>query len=360
MLDVACEAIGMGLSTGGWVGSDLQAEAKRWRLPIPEHVADELVRTSERFRLDGVRPSVVAARPGGLEAVDVFLAEVRERLYDGPGFAVLTGFPVDCEPEAIELAYWTLGLLFGRPVSQNRKGDLLGRVENRGADIGDPTRRGHESDAALPFHCDRADVVGLLCVRRASSGGRSMLASSKALYATLRAERPELVAELTRPLPEDRRGEEPPGEPPWLPIPIFAETTASFAARYVRRFVEGSQRHDSAPRLTDAQVAAMDALDEILGRPGFALAMDLEPGEIQIVNNAHLLHARTAFDDGAAPEGRLLLRLWLAVEESPELPPHYAPLYGATAAGAYRGGVWPADGAPRFIGTRISDLEASL
>jgi hypothetical protein len=253
------------------------------------------------------------------------------------------------------MAYWLLGLLIGWPVSQSRKGDLLGRVEDRGADISSPVQRGYESSAALPFHVDRTDVIGLLCVRPASSGGVSRLASSVMLHRVLKEENPGLLEELCRPLPNDRRGEEQPGQPPWSEIPVFSNPEdEDFAVRYLRRFIMGSQRHPDAPRLTERQVAAMDAIDEILERPGFSLDMELAAGDLQLINNFRILHSRTAFADGSA--GRLLLRLWLAFDGSPQLPGHYQALYGAVERGSYRGGVWPTGMTPELLGRPVADL----
>jgi alpha-ketoglutarate-dependent taurine dioxygenase len=43
-----------------------------------------------------------------------------------------------------------------------------------------------------------------------------------------------------------------------------------------------------------------------------AIAYDLEPGDVQLVNNHVLLHARDAFDDAPGRE-RLLLRVLASV-----------------------------------------------
>jgi hypothetical protein len=341
----------------GWLGSDLVDHEERWRVPLPCDVVEELTDAAAEARWRGERPDLSAPRPRALPRAQTFASEVRDRLGHGLGLVVLTGFPVDAaEPVEIELAYWTLGLMLGRPVSQSAKGDLLGRVEDRGSDIASPVQRGYESSAALPFHVDRTDLIGLLCVSPARSGGLSRIVSSAMVHDLLLAESPELAALLYEPFPNDRRGEEQPGESPWCDIPVFSRVDTSFACRYVRRFIEGSQRHDAAPRLTEGQRAAMDALDAVLERPGVSLDMQLRPGDLQLINNFHILHARTAFTDGDGGRGRLLLRLWLAFAESPELPAHYRPLYGATASGSYRGGVWPAAAVPRTIGRQVDDL----
>ncbi|WP_157849878.1 MULTISPECIES: TauD/TfdA family dioxygenase [Streptomyces] len=340
----------------GWRGEFLAKDEGLWRIPMPPEATAELVAAARAEIAANRGPDLGAPRPTGLPHSTAFAAELRARL-DGPGAVVVTGFPVAGEdPREAEMAYWLLGLLLGRPVSQSRKGDLLGRVEDRGADIASPVQRGYESSAELPFHVDRTDVIGLLCIRPAHSGGLSRLASSKTVHDLLFEEHPELLAELYEPFPNDRRGEEQPGEQPWSGIPVFSRTDGHFAMRYVRRFITGSQRHDSAPRLTEAQLAAMDAIDEILGRPGVALDMELREGDLQLINNFSILHARTAFTGDGGGRNRLLLRLWLAFSGSPALPEGYASLYGATAAGSYRGGVWPTGTVPADLGRPTSQL----
>ena len=99
---------------------------------------------------------------------------------------------------------------------------------------------------------------------------------------------------------------------------------------------------------------ALDAVDAVLATPGIALDHRLERGELQLLDNFATWHARAAFRDGDAR--RLLLRLWLATPQSPELPEPFGPLYGATDAGSVRGGVWPVDGYPSHFGHRVQPL----
>jgi len=331
---------------GGWLGADLSAETARWRIEMPDDVAAELLSRAREFVTGGVGWEPLARPVPVSSATESLLGEVRAALARGPWLVVLTGFPVDAEPRLVAAGYWLFGQQIGPPVSQTRSGEFLVRVEDRGADIRVPTQRGHRSASALAFHADRADVVGLLCVRPAAEGGQSRVVSSRALHNIVLAERPELLPVLYGAFPNDQRGEQPPGCPGWCPLPVFSRVDGDFAARYVRRFIEDSQRHEDAPRLTDQQRDAMDLLDEILARPGVALDMDLRPGDLQFINNSQVLHARSAFRDvagqGTDEAGRLLLRLWLSFGSSPALPDEYAALYGETARGARRGGVWPA------------------
>jgi hypothetical protein len=68
--------------------------------------------------------------------------------------------------------------------------------------------------------------------------------------------------------------------------------------------------------------------------------MDLEEGDLQLLNNYLTLHSRTPFEDFEEPDRkRHLLRLWLAVPGSQPLPPQWESYYGDVRAGAVRGGV---------------------
>jgi hypothetical protein len=342
----------------GWVARDLDDSA--WRVPIDRAAADAFVAAGRALRRDH---SPTALPPADERLAELLapakplLGTLRERLVGSPGFALARGFPVEeMGEDEIESAYLALGLCLGQPVSQRRDGALLARVEDMGADISVPTRRGHQSDSELPFHVDRADAVALLCVRPAAEGGESRIASAWAVHDILRERAPALLAALYEPLPQDRRGEERPGEPPWTAMSVFARAGGRPVSRYVPRFIEGSQRFDDAPRLTATQRDALAAAAEVLAEPGVALEMRLGPGDLQLIDNSAIWHARTAFADPGGPgRGRLLLRLWLATPDSPPLPAEFGSLYGAVAAGTVRGGVWPA-GEPANLGEPVGTL----
>jgi hypothetical protein len=71
-----------------------------------------------------------------------------------------------------------------------------------------------------------------------------------------------------------------------------------------------------------------------------AFTMELQPGDLQLLNNHVVYHGRTAYEDTDGPDrDRLLLRLWLAPPNSRELPPGFEALWGTTAPGAPRGGI---------------------
>ena len=202
-----------------------------------------------------------------------------------------------------------------------------------------PNARIYQTTARQNFHTDSCDIVGLLCLQNARSGGLSALVSSVTIYNRLRAQRSDLARVLFQPLATDRRGEVPPGAKPYFEIPVFNWHQGAFAAIYQRQYVNSAQRFADAPRLTPPQVEALDALDALAEDPTLHLMMSLEPGDLQFVHNHGLLHDRTAFDDWPEPaRRRYLLRLWLAPEDAQPLPPVYAQRYGNVVPGR-RGGV---------------------
>jgi hypothetical protein len=311
---------------------------------VPGDVREELLRAAAGLLPGNVAADPFQRRPDVSARTCSLAAEMHQRLAGEPGFVLLTGFPVQEErPELTRAAYWVLSLLVGQPLRQGWEGELVSPVESVGRNASVPGAQGNRLPGALPFHVDRcADLVGLLCVRPAHSGGLSRLISCKKIHNILLAEHPDLLAVLYQPfpvsLPPYRDTDE--GEAAtWCSIPVFSRADDHFAAYYLRRLIEETQSWEGVPRLTARQWAALDAVDEIMSRPEMPLQMPLRPGDVQLINNMHVLHSRTAYQD-EGKRGRLLLRIQLAFAGSPVLPPSYAALFEATGAGTYRGGSW--------------------
>jgi hypothetical protein len=265
---------------------------------------------------------------------------LRHELLHGRGFVLLRGLPM--ERYALDDAaaiYWGIGAWFGRPRSQNARGHLLGHVRDVGADLGDPNVRTYQTTKRQYYHTDSVDLVALLCVRKAKSGGLSSLVSSVTAHNEMIARQPDLLPTLFEPFYVDRRGEVPPGMEPWFALPIFNWHAGMLTTIYVRRYIESAQRFPEVPRLTARQIEALDALDAVLEDPDVHLQMAFEPGDIQLVHNHQILHDRTEFADWPDPSRkRHLLRLWLCPPDGRPLPPAFATRYGSVTIGD-RGGI---------------------
>lgn len=242
------------------------------------------------------------------------LARITRELIDGRGVVLIRGVPVDrYGKERATSIYWGVGAHLGRPWPQNAKGHLLGDVTDQGRAASDPTSRGNEiGGIAFPFHSDGSDLVGLFCLDAGASGGASLVANAVSIHNELVRSDPVLAAELYAPFPYDLRGENAPGSKPWYTMPIFNECADRLFVRYIRPYIESTRRHADAPRPSDAAREAMDRVDAMCADPRFHVSMTMQPGDMQFVNNYHVLHARRAYEDDR-PAGRIrhLKRLWL-------------------------------------------------
>ncbi len=255
------------------------------------------------------------------------LARIEDELVNGRGFVRLRGIDRGAySQDEMELLYWGIGAHLGRPWAQNKRGHVLGDVTDQARAVDDPTARGYElGGIALPFHCDGADLVGLLCLANGRSGGLSVVSSSVRIHNRMVRESPELAAALYEPYPYDFRGEQPEGGEPFYSLPVFTEWEDRLFVRCVPPYIWASQRHADAPRLTDVQRRALQALVAMADEPDNYVAMELLPGDVQFINNFHVLHGRTAYEDDRS-EGKVrhLKRLWLETDALASRPAHFA------------------------------------
>ena len=268
------------------------------------------------------------------------LERIRHELLQGRGFVLLRGLPVQrWSLRQSATAFYGLGTHFGAARAQNAKGHLLGHVKDLGLASNDPQVRIYQTAERQSFHTDSCDIVGLLCLQTAKVGGESALVSSNTLWNEMRRRRPDLAALLLKPVACDRRGEVPAGALPYFTIPVFNWFAGGMSAIYQRQYINSAQRFADAPRLSAAQVEALDLFDQLANDPEFNFLMPLQRGDIQFVHNHSLLHDRMAFEDWPEPErARHLLRLWLAPDDARPLPEVFAQRYGSVTPGA-RGGV---------------------
>ncbi|HSG87781.1 MAG TPA: TauD/TfdA family dioxygenase [Pseudomonadales bacterium] len=234
----------------------------------------------------------------------------------GRGFVLVRGLPVDRYTTAeCERIYYGLGLYMGRATPQNTDGDLLGHVRDTGED---PAARGvrlYRTRAEQDFHTDGADVIGLMCLKGARSGGISRIVSSVTIFNEILGRAPELVPTLFEPFPFDRQGQEKAGERGWFEFPICRTSNAGLGTFFIPWYIRESQQLADAPRLTAAQTACLELIETIANEPDLYLDMTFEAGDIQLLKNAVILHKRTAYEDWPEPaEKRHLLRLWLSGE----------------------------------------------
>jgi hypothetical protein len=252
--------------------------------------------------------------------------DITQEVVDGRGFVLVRGLDIDAlSVRDAALIYWGIGIHLGRGRAQNAQGDMLGHVTDLGVDFHDnPNVRGYQTKLRLPFHNDTTDIVGLLCVMPARSGGLSRIVSSTAIHNVVRERRPDLLEVMYQPLCLDRRGEAPDGKAPYYHGAIFERVGERLFCRYNRTYAESAQRFPEVPRLTPAQIEVFDLMDSLCDDPQLRLDMDFRRGDMQFICNYTTLHSRTAYEDWPEQERRrYLLRLWLDTGLIAALPPSW-------------------------------------
>jgi hypothetical protein len=322
-----------------WYGSEL-AKRSDWIERLSEAEIAEVERLVHEIENASVDLASLDPNKAELPILGPRLQRLLNEVLNGRGFVLIKGLPVErwTKREAA-IAFLIIGAHLGPLRIQNAQGHILGHVRDIGRSSDDPNTRIYQTRERQTHHTDSCDVVGLLCLRAAKSGGLSNLVSSTTIFNEMRRRRPDLLRVLLEPIETDRRGEVPEGSKPYFTIPVFNYYDGLVSAKYQRQYIESARRFPGVAPLTPQQIEALDLLDQLANDPQLNLLMELEPGDIQLVHNHTILHDRTAFEDyPETDQKRHLLRLWLAPLGARRLPNVFAERFGSVTAGA-RGGV---------------------
>jgi len=273
------------------------------------------------------------------------LAAVREAFratQERWGLCLIKGLPIDrWSVDETRMVFWGLALHVGIARPQNRASQIMTDVLDEGGTYKTKNGRGYNTNAELDFHMDSCDVVCLLCLNPAKSGGESKIFSSMAMCDEIARIRPDLLAVLRQPVFHSYQGSQDASQPPYFSCPVLGSESEQFAFRTNRRNINSAQTDfDDVPRMSPAQLEALNLMDKLMPDPGLCYSMWLERGDLQLLNNYVIGHSRTGYEDFDEPEKkRHLLRLWLAVPDSQRLPVEWTQFCGDPRAGAVRGGV---------------------
>ncbi|MBL8701692.1 MAG: TauD/TfdA family dioxygenase [Alphaproteobacteria bacterium] len=258
-----------------------------------------------------------------LPTLGAVLARYRDDLRFGRGFKLLRGLPRErWSADDIARLYYGLGVHIGVPMTQSRQGERLGHV----IDISDVDRtvRGYQFGGGQLMHTDSCDIIGLMCLRAAKSGGASRIVSSVAVHNELVRRRPDLArlhyAGFTYRRNElDAKLGRGVVVPP-VPIASYSLETGEFSSYLGTNYAMMAAKAGDAV-LTDLQREAFDELHRIASSPEFYLDMQIGEGDIQFLNNRLMLHGRTAYEDHPELQRRRhMIRLWLQIPQWPALP----------------------------------------
>ena len=321
-----------------WLGRDL-AKTDKWIHRLSDDEIAELDAALRQTQERGLAIIDIGREDFPLPTLGPVLVELQDQVINGRGFVLIKRIPVerytDVEAQTI---YWGMGTYWGDAVSQNGKGHVLGHVKDLGMAEGDPARRGYQTTLKLRYHTDSCDIVGLMCLAKAKSGGMSSIASSAAIHNEILHRRPDLIEVLRGKFYMDRKCEVPDGQLPYAAAPVFNYDGGYMTCFYARGDIDSAQRFDAVPKLKDKQLEALGLMDDLA--ENFSLKMDIELGDIQLLHNHVILHARTTFEDYPEFERkRHMVRLWLSAPNGRPLPPSFAERYGSIEVGSVRGGI---------------------
>lgn len=299
-----------------WQRADLGAQD--YGVTLSAACLDEIRRAADEAR-DYPLPAILR-RPDefAMPHCQAAMAAVRRILDHGVRFAIVDRLPLEAiGAEAAIAVYWLLASMVARPVAQSLDGKMIYDVLDTGRQaLPGSGVRPDQTNIELKFHTDNSynrmppEYVALLCLRAARSGGHSRVASFHTLHNALAAQRPQVLPRLYHPFWFDRQREYQPGEAPIFSAPVFAagdELHARFSAHQIR----GGYALKGEP-VDEKGAAALAALLDLFDDDTLSADFDLEPGQLQFVDNRVLGHARTDFQDHPDPDRRRhLVRLWL-------------------------------------------------
>jgi alpha-ketoglutarate-dependent taurine dioxygenase len=251
------------------------------------------------------------------------LKKGRDEVRSGRGFVIVRGLPLGGSLDEFIATAQSIGKAFGNPLSQNAQGELVTHVIDATAE--DPTPRMYRSNLELRPHSDITAMISLACWEKAKEGGESVIVSGVTVHDEVRRRAPRLLAPLYRGYHYHRLGEEGPGEEPVSPyrVPVFSIRNGQLSCRYQRSGIAAGHKALGVP-LGDEDIAAFNLFDEIAKAPENRLSFFLERGDMLVVNNYTVMHARTTFKNFPEPERqRRLIRLWLDAPGFRDVPKEF-------------------------------------
>jgi hypothetical protein len=291
-----------------WRGDEL-LDRGGWLHQLPTSALDDLavvVRDAAARKVSQYEFKFDAVEIPGLRTA---LAPVLRELAHGSGVALVRGMSVErYSVDELKMALLVIGHHMGLVGPQEGNPKSIGEVR----DV-NPVDKSHyyHQGGPLPMHMDPVDVAGLLCIREAKRGGTSRIVSSLTVHNEILRERPDLMQILYRGYRQRRREHRRNGGPKLTAhyCPVFADVAGDIVCNYLPRPILLTEQ-EGLVDFTPLEKEALEILDKTAARDDLRLEMDFQPGDIQFVNNRHIMHGRADY----------LLRLWVTIPAWPKYP----------------------------------------
>ncbi len=322
-----------------WVSSDLESSSD-WSFRLGDSAVQEIVEQAKKLShlsedllsIDRTKFRLSA------QAVECFTRAI-DMSQHRFGLSLIKGFPTRelSEPE-FRVATWGVGLYMGVARPQNLAGDIVTDVRDAGSNTYRVLNgRGYNTSSELDFHIDSGDVVLLFCRREAKAGGKSLIANPFAVAKYLMEKNPRYEGLLKYKYPFSLGGYKIDGKEFYLSPLLEDQGDASAFRINIKNIKNGAVQ--AGMELPSEYLEFLYEFQDLAGSEQFCYSMYLEEGDIQILNNYHTIHSRTAFEDYEEPDSkRHLIRLWLCLKNSQPLPESWRPSFGNIEPGSVRGG----------------------
>ena len=251
-----------------------------------------------------------------------FMRKLPERLATGRGFLMLRGLPREkYSDDDMARIYLGLSSYISKPMVQSYLGDVVGHV----IDVSDvePKSRGYRKGGGLLMHTDSCDIVALMCLRAAISGGESRISSALAVFNEIVEKRPDVFDILEKGLYLKRADED--GRHATRTysadrVPFITRTDGNVICYLPAGYARLAEKSGERP-YTKEESDALYHVRKVAASSEFYLDMGFKEGDIQFLNNRMIVHGRTDYTDAEAiPDRRHLLRVWVTVPEWLPMP----------------------------------------
>ncbi|KAM7184409.1 Clavaminate synthase-like protein [Naviculisporaceae sp. PSN 640] len=322
-------------SARAWDGADFENNEAAYVYSLTEQDFEEVDQALKTFieQSDGnPNPESITPETFILPRLGKKLTELAETIHSGQGFFVLRGLDPDHFDSSLEkiLAYVGITSYIGETKAcQDAGGSRVLHIKDRGmAFPGAEMRQAPYSNVGQPFHTDACDLLVMYVQELAASGGHFKLASSAQIYNDIAATRPDVIHTLASDswiFDKFSPHLQPPYEIRPILLPFGEKHGPSFF--YSRRPLTGSPvapRTPGIPQMTERQAEALDMVHFTAVKR--QLSFTAQRGDLIMVNNLAVMHARDAFTDfhpdsgneqsgtekaGKRARGRHIIRLWL-------------------------------------------------
>ena len=279
---------------------------------LPELVATALLASNEQLEQWLSHPN--QANPASLKPIDAHALQWLGQLNASPG-ALRIKTSSHYHDDQLRLLYAMVSRSLGW---LNNRYTYFFDVMDRGLDYTKEAIPVSKTKAETGYHTDSTakqyfpDIVGLLCLQPAKSGGESLITNAANLINYLADEHPEFNEILHQAWCRDVIT---PGTVHNTEailandIPLFQyDHESGVIFRYMRYWIESALVKLGKEIPTDL-TRALDTIDAYFAQPDHAMCFRLERGDMLFVNNRFLCHNRTAFEDGEKP--RVYVRAWI-------------------------------------------------